>query len=127
NGTAPTIAILPGSRGSEVRLILPDLIAAARIIRARLPDVQFVVARAPRLDDQLFRTLTIDDAPVAAVEGDTDTVLASSDLALTASGTATVQTALHDVPMVVVYRLPSMQYRLGRPFVRIDTYAMVNI
>jgi lipid-A-disaccharide synthase len=125
--SAPTIAILPGSRPSEVRSILPDLVRSARIIRARVPDAQFVVARAPRLDDQLFAGLAIDDAPVAVVEGDTDTVLASSDLTLTASGTATVQAALHDVPMVVVYRLPAMQYRLGRPFVKIDTYAMVNI
>src|SRR5207249_9012820 len=52
--TAPTVAILPGSRPNEVARILPDLIAAADLIRARLPDVQFVVARAPNLDDRLF-------------------------------------------------------------------------
>ena len=48
------------------------------------------------------------------VEGDTDTVLASADVALTASGTATVQGALHDTPMVIVYRVSPLTYQLGR-------------
>jgi len=46
---------------------------------------------------------------------------------LTASGTATVQAALHDKPMVVVYRVSQLEYRLGRPFVKVDTFAMVNL
>jgi lipid-A-disaccharide synthase len=124
---SPTVAVLPGSRAGEVRRILPGLLAATRIIRGRVPGVQFVVARAPRLDDALFGASELREAGTVVVEGDTDTVLAASDVALTASGTATVQAALHDTPMVVVYRLPSVTYRLGLPFVKIDTYAMVNI
>ena len=54
-------------------------------------------------------------------------MLAAADLALTASGTATVQTALHDMPMVVVYRVSPLEYRLGRRFVKLDTFAMVNL
>ena len=53
--------------------------------------------------------------------------LAASDMAIVASGTATVQTALHDTPMVVVYRLSPLTYRVGKPFVRVDTYAMPNL
>jgi len=107
--SAPTVAILPGSRPNEVSRILPDLTAAAERIRAAVPGAQFLVARAPHLDERLFatgaaRTLGA-AAPLAIVEGDTDTVLASADVALTASGTATVQTALHDTPMVIVYRV----------------------
>jgi lipid-A-disaccharide synthase len=64
---------------------------------------------------------------VAIAEGNADAVLASADVALTASGTATVQAALHDTPMVVVYRLSPLTYRLGRPLVRVNTYAMVNL
>ena len=48
-------------------------------------------------------------------------------MALTASGTATVQAALHDTPMVIVYRLSPITYMLGRPFVRVDTFGMVNL
>ena len=61
------------------------------------------------------------------VEGETDAVLASADVALTASGTATVQTALHDTPMVIVYRVSPLTYRLLRRLVKVDTFAMVNL
>ena len=64
---------------------------------------------------------------MAVVEGDTDTVLASADVALTASGTATVQTALHDTPMVVVYRMAPLSYQLARRVVTLDTIGMVNL
>src|SRR5580704_15292179 len=82
--SAPTVAILPGSRPNEVHRILPDLLAAAGLIRARVPDTQFVVARAPDLDDPLFGSLQhIGSLPLVVIRGDTDTVLASSDVALT--------------------------------------------
>ena len=129
--TAPTVAVLPGSRPNEVSRILPDLLEAARLIHAAVPETQFVVARAPHLDDGLFALKGSDPgsdpfAPVV-VEGDTDTVLASADLALTASGTATVQAALHDTPMVIVYRLSPLTYRLGRRLVTIGMIGMVNL
>lgn len=123
---APTVAILPGSRTNEVRHILPDLVSAAGLVAARVPGVQFVVARAPNLDDRLFAVLR-DGPPTVVVEGETDAVLAAADVALTASGTATVQTALHDTPMVIVYRLSPWTYRLGRRLVRLDTFGMVNL
>lgn len=125
---APTVALLPGSRPNEVQRILPGLAAAARLIRERIQAVQFVLARAPNLDDRLFAALTADRGwPLAIVEGDTDSVLASADVALTASGTATVQAALHGTPMVIVYRVSPLTYRIGRPLVRVDTFGMVNL
>jgi lipid-A-disaccharide synthase len=124
----PTIAMLPGSRSNEVRRILPALVAAAPRIRARVTDAQFVVARAPNLNDDLFDVArTTAFGPLAIVEGDTDGVLAAADVALTASGTATVQAALHDTPMVIVYRLSPLTYRLGRRLVTLDTFGMVNL
>jgi lipid-A-disaccharide synthase len=120
------VALLPGSRTNEVREILPGLIEAATRIRAELDDVQFVVARAPHLNDALFDSAArLRD--VRLVEGLTDEVLAGADVALVASGTVTVQAALHECPMVVVYRLSPLTYRLGKPFVRVDTYAMANL
>ena len=124
---APTVALLPGSRPNEVARILPNLVAAAELIRARVPDVQFVVARAPNLDDRLFEVAGRGRRAMAMVDGDTDTVLASADVAVTASGTASVQAALHDTPMVIVYRLSPVTYLLGRRLVRIDTFGMVNL
>jgi len=125
---APTVAILPGSRPNEVSRILPDLVAAARQIRAAVPAAQFIVARAPRLGDVLFERVRARELGAAAiVEGDTDTVLASADVALTASGTATVQAALHDTPMVIVYRVSPLSYRLLRRLVTVETIGMVNL
>jgi lipid-A-disaccharide synthase len=128
SSSAPTVAILPGSRANEVSRILPDLIAAAPLIRSAVSDTQFVVARAPNLADVLFEPVRLANLPkTVIVEGDTDTVLASADVTLTASGTATVQAALHDSPMVIVYRVSPLTYALGRRLLTVDTFGMPNL
>ena len=119
---APTVALLPGSRRNELQQIVPGMAASLPLIRAVVPSVQFIVAAAPGLPDGLFQGL---DAPL--VRGRTDDVLAASDVVVTASGTATVQAALHERPMVVVYRLSPLTYLLGKPLVRVNTYAMANL
>ena len=127
---APTVAVLPGSRPNEVRSILPVLADAAVLVRRRVPAAQFVVARAPHLDDEWFAPvagLRAAGVPVAVLEGRTDDVLAAADVTLTASGTATVQTALHESPMAIVYRLSPLTYRIGIRFVRVSMYGMVNL
>jgi lipid-A-disaccharide synthase len=120
---SPVVALLPGSRPNEVRRILPGIAAAMPLIRAQVPQVQFTVACAPGLPRGMFAGL--DGA--ALVDGSADDVLAASDVVITASGTATVQAALHERPMVVVYRLSNLTYRIGKPFVKVDTYAMANL
>jgi len=123
---APTVALLPGSRPNELRRIVPDMAASLPLIRARVSGVQFIVAAAPNPHDELFAPLLGASGPVLVRER-TDDVLAASDVVITASGTATVQAALHERPMVVVYRLSPLTYRIGKPFVRVDTYAMANL
>ena len=124
----PVVALLPGSRRNELRAILPDMTRAAAIVHAHLPDVQFLVARAPHLDDDLFTPLSdLIGVESVVVEGHTDAVLGSADVAILASGTVTVQAALHGCPMVVVYRVGPLTYTLGKPLVHVDTYAMVNL
>ena len=122
----PVLALLPGSRTNELREILPGVAAAAALVRAQLPAVQLVLARAPHLRDELLQPLSA-IPNVVTVEGETDDVLAAADAAIVASGTVTVQAALHECPMVVVYRLSPLTYRVGKPFVHVDTYAMVNL
>jgi lipid-A-disaccharide synthase len=124
---SPTIGLLPGSRRNEVHATWPVLMDAAGQLHGRVPGVQFVVARAPGLPDDLFQAPGADGLRVALVQDDTDAVIAASDVVVTASGTATVQTALHGTPMVIVYRLSPLTYRLGRPFVKVDTFGMVNL
>ena len=123
----PVVALLPGSRRNEVRAILPGLLEAAAIMRNRVPGAQFVLARAPHLADELFAGLRESTPQVTVIDGAADAVLASVDVALVASGTITVQAAIHQCPMVVVYRLSPLTYRLGRPFVQVDTFAMANL
>ena len=130
NPAAPTVALLPGSRPNEVQAILPDLVRAAQLVPSMVPDVQFVVARAPHLDDRAFAPLTAltnGVRPVAVVEAQTDDVLAASDVVVTASGTATVQAAIHGRPMVIVYRLSPLTYRLVRAFAHVENVGMVNV
>lgn len=126
---APTVALLPGSRPNELRAILPDVAHAATRIRERVPGAQFVVARAPQLDDGLFAPIApLASAGVAAVvEGRTDDVLAASDAVLTASGTATVQAAIHQKPMVIVYRLSDITFRIVKAFSHVPNAGMVNL
>ncbi|HEY3384001.1 MAG TPA: lipid-A-disaccharide synthase [Vicinamibacterales bacterium] len=124
---APVVALLPGSRPNEVREILGTLVESLPLIAARVPHAQFVLARAPGLPNDLFSTLSASAWPVAVVEAGTDDVLAASDVAITASGTATVQAAIHECPMVVVYRVAPLSYAIGRRLVHVDTFAMVNL
>ena len=120
---APTVALLPGSRPNEIERIAPTIAEAVPLIRSRVGNVQFIVARAPNLSTSLFKPF----ASLPTVEGRTDDVLAASDVVITASGTATVQAALHERPMVVVYSVSPLTYRLGKPFLKVDTYAMPNL
>jgi lipid-A-disaccharide synthase len=127
--TAPTVALLPGSRKNELDRTVPVMAEAIPLIRARVPDVQFVVACAPGMADSLFAPFVADDldAEVVLVRERTDDVLAASDVVITASGTATIQCTLHEKPMVVVYRLSPLTYRLVKPFGHVDMYAMPNL
>ena len=127
DGSRPIVALLPGSRPNEVERLLPVMRDAVAEITKRLPETQFVVARAPSLDDRLFTHVKWRGARPVEVLARTDDVLAIADVAVTASGTATVQAAMHGRPMVVVYRLSPLTYRLGRRFVHVDTFAMVNL
>lgn len=122
---APTVALLPGSRPNEVRRIAPGLAAALPLVRERVPGAQFLVAVAPNLPSALFAPFLT--RGVVLVHDRADDVLAASDVVITASGTATVQAALHERPMVVVYRVSPLTYRLGKPFLKVDTYAMPNL
>ncbi len=123
----PVVALLPGSRLNELERLAPVMAAALPMIVARVPEAQFVVAQAPNLSNHLFEGFGIPGVTLRIVKGQADEVLHASDTVITASGTATVQTALHDKPMVVLYKLSPMTYRLGRRLALVDTYAMVNL
>ena len=123
----PVLALLPGSRKNELERLAPVIAKAVPAIAAQVPGVQFVVARAPNLDDGLFESFGLSGVTLRIADGRTDDVLNACDAVVTASGTATVQTALHGKPMVVLYKLSPTTYRLGKGLARVDMYAMVNL
>ena len=122
----PVLAVLPGSRRQEVAHNLPPIAAALGLLRERRPELQFALAVAPSLDPGLFDG-PLAGLPVTRVSAATHELLSASSAGIVASGTATVEAALMDLPMVVVYRLSPLTYALGRPFVRVPHYAMANL
>ena len=122
-----TIALLPGSRRREVAYHLPVMIQAAEILSREMA-LQFILVRASTVDrDSLARSLSGGSVGVSLSDGDAYNVLHACDLAWTASGTATLETALMLRPMVIVYRLSRMTYALARRLVRVDSIGMANI
>ena len=124
-GDRPVIALLPGSRNKEVGFNLPPMLGAVKLLREKRPDLQFVLAAAPHLRADALQEATA--AGITVMEGATRDVLSSARVAIVASGTATVETALTLTPMVVVYRLSALTYVLGKPLVSVSNYAMVNL
>jgi lipid-A-disaccharide synthase len=123
------VGLLPGSRPHEVERLLPVFLDAARLMRQTMPDVQFVVARAPGLSDMLFAPLLEGGrVPVRVVEGASHDVMALSDLLIMASGTATLEGAILGKPMVIAYRVSRLTYWVGRALIRGIRYiGLVNL
>lgn len=125
-----TVALLPGSRTSELTHLLPDMLAASKILLARFPDVQFVLPVAPTLDGSFVRSF-VDQCgvPVQLVEGRVYDALRASDAAIVTSGTATLEAGLMAVPMVIVYRTSALTYYIVRRLVKssVKHIGLVNI
>ncbi len=105
---ARVIAILPGSRSSEVGSLSEDFIRAAMLCQQRFPQMQFVVPLVnPRIREMFEQTLqrVAPELPITLVDGNARDVLQASDVVLTASGTATLEALLLKRPMVIAYRL----------------------
>ena len=123
-----TIGILPGSRTSEVRILMPELLRAAQILKREMPDLQFVLPLADTLEEtSVTEIISGFNVKVKVVSGHTYDVISCADLALVASGTATLETALLGVPMIIVYKISLLSYFIGRLFVHVKNIGLVNI
>lgn len=119
----PVLALLPGSRRQEIRRIWPAMLRAARLLLQRMPDLQLVVPVAPTV-----RREWLESGPaITFVEGRAPEVLAAATAAVVASGTATLEAALAEVPTVVVYRLSWLSWLIGRLLVRVPFVSLVNL
>ncbi|WP_354005101.1 lipid-A-disaccharide synthase [Ramlibacter cellulosilyticus] len=111
------VAVLPGSRASEVEGLLPRFLAAAALLERRRPGTTFVVPAVPVLQERIERLAASGPAPrnLVIVRGQSHAVLAACDVALVASGTATLETALFKRPMVISYATHWLTYALMKP------------
>ena len=126
NLSVPIVAILPGSRSGEIAHHMPTLVQACRLILVDRK-VQFVLALAPGAKRSLIAPYLAPDVAVHVVEDATYDALGAADLSIVSSGTATVEAALMDAPMIVVYRLAPLTAAIARLLVRTPMFAMVNL
>ncbi|HEX9581341.1 MAG TPA: lipid-A-disaccharide synthase [Gemmatimonadales bacterium] len=115
----PVLALLPGSRQSEIRRHWPLFQEAARLLRARRPELALVLGTAP---DQVYH---LGDEPL--VTTDAPHALAAATVALCKSGTATLEAAVAGVPMVIAYRLHPLTFAIARRLVRVPFIGLPNL
>lgn len=122
-----TIGLLPGSRDSEVARLLPLMLAAAERI-GRRRKVRFLMSQAPSVSPDLVdRLRTAAGTPVPVFQGPMDQLLRQADLVVVASGTCTLEAAIHTTPMVIVYQVSPLSYRLGKALIRVPHIGLVNL
>jgi lipid-A-disaccharide synthase len=124
----PVLGLFPGSRRSEVSRLLPLLLESAARIKSQIPDIQFLMPRASTLPAELLQ------APVATsgldihiVSGRPYDVMRGCDTIISASGTATLEIGLMQIPLVVTYRLAPLSYFVFSRLVRLEHIALCNI
>jgi lipid-A-disaccharide synthase len=128
NPNKKIIALLPGSRKQEVKLILPLMLKAAQYINKAIGETQFIIAKSPNLDTQIYenecKNLALD---LKIVNGRTADCLNIAQASLVCSGTATLEAAIIQKPFVIVYKTNLFNYLLYRPQIKIPYIGMVNI
>lgn len=118
----PIVALLPGSRKQEVRAMLQVMLQAVE----KTKDAEFVVAGAPSLERSFYEEV-LKGSPVKVVRGNTYGLLRMACAALVTSGTATLETALFNVPQVVCYKGNFFSYLIARQLVKIKYISLVNL
>lgn len=116
------IALLPGSRKQEIKTMLPVMLDAAK----KFPAYRFIIAGAPSQTETFYKEVSGESA-VEIVFGKTYSLLNQSYAALVTSGTATLETALFNVPEVVCYKGSAVSYQIAKRLVKVDYISLVNL
>ncbi|MCL4502073.1 MAG: lipid-A-disaccharide synthase [Deltaproteobacteria bacterium] len=126
-----TLALLPGSRASEIERHLPMILAGARIIHQAIPEVQFILPLASTAPAELVEDMVgavLKPAPaIKIIRGQSYEALAAAHLAVVASGTATVEAAMAATPTVIVYQVSPITFKVGRLLIRVPHVGMANL
>ncbi len=128
NGGHPVVGLLPGSRREEIKNLLPFMLKSAEIIAQRYNGARFLLPLAPTLEAEYIQTF-IDNSKVAVevIKDDIYKALSRCQAALVTSGTATLETAIMGIPMVVVYKGSPVSYWIARQLVNVPFISLVNL
>jgi lipid-A-disaccharide synthase len=124
----PIVGLLPGSRMNEIKRMLPVMLQAAKKILTEHPSVQFLLPQADSISDELLAGY-LQNSPVKikVIKQQPYDVIQCCDAIMTTSGTATLEIALLNIPMVIAYKLSPLTYLLGRLLVNIAFIGLPNI
>lgn len=117
------IALLPGSRKQEISKKLPVMLEVSKFF----PNHRFIIAEAPSVDHSFYETFTAVHSNVSSLANKTYQLLISSKAALVTSGTATLETALFEVPEVVCYKASPVSYQIARRLIKVKYISLVNL
>lgn len=126
---SPTIALLPGSRLHELKSLLPVMLDFVRAFRKDFPEYQFIMPMAPNIDIKKYQDIIskFEYERVIVKKDNAIKALFMSDMAVIASGTATLQAAFLETPMVVIYKLFFLTYFIGRLIVNVKHISLANL
>jgi len=124
----PVVGLLPGSRNEEIARHLPSIMGAAKIISRTYPDLRCILPLASTVDEETVKPyLKGVQVDIIVRRADTREVLGACDLALIASGTATLEAAITGTPMVILYRVSFLTYVLGKVLAKVSHIGLVNL
>lgn len=122
------IGLFPGSRRSEIKSLLPVILDAARLLKDRHPEVQFVLPLASSLKrEQLQSAIDASGLEISVVANATHDVIQVCDAIITVSGTVTMEIAILGVPMVIIYKVSPFTYAVGKRLIKVDHIGICNI
>lgn len=125
----PTIALLPGSRPHELKSLLPVMLDFVREFRKDFPEYQFIMPVAPNIDVKKYQNIIskLEYEKVVVKKDNAIKALFMSDMAVIASGTATLQAVFLETPMVIIYKLFPLTYFIGRMIINVKHISLANI
>jgi lipid-A-disaccharide synthase len=128
NPNAKTIGLLPGSRKSEIKYLLPIMLSSAQLLQKHYPELQFVLPLASSLSEKdLSPYLATTNIPITITKNQPYDTIQICDAIIAASGTATLEIALLSVPMVIIYKSSFINYLLAKLFLKIPYLGLCNI
>jgi lipid-A-disaccharide synthase len=127
-GAFPVIGLLPGSRKEEVANLLPPMAKAAAALSVTFPNLKCLLPRASTIHQDLILSM-LENTPVEVkiVDGDIYRVLRACDLALVTSGTATLETAMMQTPMVILYKVSPLSFWVGKKVIKVPFIGLPNL